>query len=422
MFTRKKADVLVVGAGPVGMFGALVLARRGIRVRIVDEAWRTGAHSYGLALHAQSLALLEEMGLAEEVLKQARRVQRIGVYDDAGRCGSLDLESVRSDFPEVAVVRQDVLEDMLERALEDAGVKVDWDHYVADLTPGTNGVTATVHRLEQASFGYAIAHSETIIANVRKMDVGFVLGADGSQSLVRTAMGLHSTQAAPPQYFAVFEFKTDADLEGEMRLMFGSETTNVAWPLPDGHCRFSFEITPALREVGPREKDRNESEDGRIEYAILTEDHLRSFLAERAPWFNGSIDEIRWRTVVRFDRRLAERFGEDRIWLAGDAAHLTGPAGIQSMNVGLQEAHDLANLMADNLQDKATLADLERYERRDHERWRFLLGLEGGIAAGPDADDWVRLYGERLISCLPAAGSDLDALMRQLNAPAVNSY
>ena len=146
--------------------------------------------------------------------------------------------------------------------------------------------------------------------------------------------------------------------------------------------------------------------------------HRQRRLAARQAGAVADPEDVR----IDGDRRLAERFGEDRIWLAGDAAHLTGPAGIQSMNVGLQEAHDLANLMADNLQDKATLADLERYERRDHERWRFLLGLEGGIAAGPDADDWVRLYGERLISCLPAAGSDLDALMRQLNAPAVNSY
>ena len=85
MFGMKEPEVLVVGAGPVGMFAALVLVKKGIRVTIADQQWRTGAHSYALALHPQSLRLLEEFGLASGILENAYPVRTIGLYDGATR-------------------------------------------------------------------------------------------------------------------------------------------------------------------------------------------------------------------------------------------------------------------------------------------------------------------------------------------------
>ena len=164
----------------------------------------------------------------------------------------------------------------------------------------------------------------------------------------------------------------------------------------------------------PREKDRVEVQIGSARYPVLSEERLRAFLRERAPWFDGSIEEIRWRMVVRFDRRLAESFGKGRMWLAGDAGHMTGPAGIQSMNVGLREAYDLANAVADVLQGKVSSERLERYNAERLAEWRFLLGLEGGLERGPSAEPWVRPYAKRLLSAFPASGEDLAALARQV--------
>ena len=85
MFGKKSPEVLIVGAGPVGLFAALSLARRGIRVQIVDHQWRPGTHSYALALHRRSLRLLGEVGLLDAVLQGAYRINRIAVYDDSTR-------------------------------------------------------------------------------------------------------------------------------------------------------------------------------------------------------------------------------------------------------------------------------------------------------------------------------------------------
>ncbi|WP_456428532.1 FAD-dependent oxidoreductase [Rhodocaloribacter sp.] len=414
MFDREYPEVLVVGAGPVGQTAALTLARRGIRVAIVDREWRTGAHSYALALHPRSHALLDALGVLPGVLEQAYRVRTVGLYEGGIRRRELQISELGGDFSFISVLRQDALENLFEEALQDLGVKVRWNHQVMNLTPEGDHVTATVDHLEKSSFGYAIAHSEWIVLKSQTFDVPFVVGADGHQSFVRRTLGIDFREVAGPEYYAVFEFRTDADLGHEMRLVLEPETSSVLWPLPEGYCRWGFQLKDWEEPLPPREKDRVGVQIGRARYPELTEDQLRAFLRTRAPWFDGSIDEIRWRMVVRFDRRLAGAFGKHRIWLAGDAGHMTGPVGIQNMNVGLREAWNLANTLADVIEGKASPEKLAEYNDERLAEWRFLLGLEGGLEPGPDVEAWIRPYAGRLLSVLPASGADLAALARQL--------
>ena len=84
MLREQTTEVLVAGAGPLGMITAILLANNGIRVKVVDKESGTATHSYACALHPASLQLLAEMGLAEEILKMGRRVDTVGFYD--GHC------------------------------------------------------------------------------------------------------------------------------------------------------------------------------------------------------------------------------------------------------------------------------------------------------------------------------------------------
>ncbi|MBL0158685.1 MAG: FAD-dependent monooxygenase [Bryobacterales bacterium] len=81
-------QVLVAGAGPVGQFAALALARRGVPVEIADTGIWPCKHSYALALHPQTIRLLEGYGLQEEILAEAYPVRTIGLYDKSGRRGA----------------------------------------------------------------------------------------------------------------------------------------------------------------------------------------------------------------------------------------------------------------------------------------------------------------------------------------------
>jgi 2-polyprenyl-6-methoxyphenol hydroxylase-like FAD-dependent oxidoreductase len=122
----------------------------------------------------------------------------------------------------------------------------------------------------------------------------------------------------------------------------------------------------------------------------LSEESIGTLLEEQAPWFNGGVERFSWRTLVRFEHRLAPRFGMGHIWLVGDAAHLTGPAGVQSMNMGFLEGHDLASPITRILNDAAPLQHLEEFNQSWARTWRQLLGLDAGIIAKPEADAWVR--------------------------------
>ena len=105
--------------------------------------------------------------------------------------------------------------------------------------------------------------------------------------------------------------------------------------------------------------------------------HFQRFLDQRAPWFGERIKHIDWRIVVRFEQRMAASFGRGRVWLAGDAGHLTGPAGMQSMNVGLREAKGLTDIMADALGGNESTQQFEDYNQQRQAEWRQLLGLTG---------------------------------------------
>lgn len=414
MFKKQRPDVLVVGAGPVGLFAALVLARRGVHVQIVDKEWRTGAHSYALALHNASLRLLEEVGLRERVLEGAHRVRSIGLYDGARRRATLPLGDLEDGVFFILVLRQNVFEAILEEALQAEGVTVSWDHEASELRPGEDGVTVRVDRLDTDSVGYTVAHAERIIARTKEVQARFVIGADGYHSDVRQALATEFADLGETQHFAVFEFRTDADLQHEMRLVLDETTTNALWPLPGGYARWSFQLENFEASEATRTKDRFVLDLGTAGDPLLSEDNLRRLIEARAPWFTGSIDEILWSHVVRFERRLVRSFGEGRLWLAGDAAHMTGPVGVQSMNVGLREAADLAAMVAGILHGEVPPDRLQAYGRARLAQWHGLFGLDGGYEGDEQTDLWIRKQRARLLPCMPASGRDLDRLMQFL--------
>jgi 2-polyprenyl-6-methoxyphenol hydroxylase-like FAD-dependent oxidoreductase len=415
MFDEMRPEVLVVGAGPVGLFTALALARRNVGVRIIDTGAWPCAHSYALALHPQSMDLLRELGLAERVLADSRAVRRLAFYQGMNRQTVLDVGT--PDAP-LAVVRQDRLEALLEEELAKLGVKVGWRHEAVAVRQSADQAEVTVQKYVKESRGYVVAHTEWVVAKSFELTPAFVVGADGHNSRVRLALDADFPALAPARYFAVFEFESDFDLDGEMRAALGPETTDALWPLPGGRLRWGFELPnftdpdkerlgQSLREAGfgdfPSERDKDRTPLGPGEGgAVLDENNLRALIARRAPWFTGSINRLAWRTVVRFEQRQARRFGAGRLWLAGDAAHLTGPAGIHSMNAGLAEGYDLTVAMAGVLRGGAAPATLDACGERASARWQASRAPAGGPAA-------------RMAECLPATGAEFAALAESLS-------
>ena len=418
-------QVFVAGAGPVGQFAALALAHRGVAVEIADTGIWPCKHSYALALHPQTIRLLDHYGLKEEILGAAYPVRTIGLYDISGRRGGLSLGDPADPTACLAVLRQDFIEDMLEKALAARDVKIQWRHEVATLTPQAESVRVRLNKLEKESRGYIVAHSEWVVGKTTELEVPYVIGADGYNSRVRRTLGTPFPEVGAAQYFAVFEFQTKADLGHEMRLVFDDGAISVLWPLPNGYCRWSFELPDYHDADAELMKDRlfaaglgyfpterpkeREAPPESSHPAVLSETSLQNLLTDRAPWFPPTFDHVTWRTMVRFERRLTSSFGDGRCWLAGDAAHTTGPAGIQSMNMGMFEAEELAAALAGG-----TPGALDAYNSHWTQQWRQLQGLETPMRPGPATDPWIAQHAAALTSCLPAHGADLVALAGQL--------
>jgi 2-polyprenyl-6-methoxyphenol hydroxylase-like FAD-dependent oxidoreductase len=183
-------DVLVVGAGPVGLTAALFLKRQGVRVTIVDQVHRTNQHSYALVLHPQTLDLLEDAGLAPGVMARARDLTRIGFYEGAQRKAEIDIAAAGGAHPMVRMMRLSHLEREIEEVLRRSGLGVHWNHRLQALRQDGDHVVAEVAELDQVAAGYPIARTEWVVMKTRTYRPRFVIGADGWDSTVRRLAGI----------------------------------------------------------------------------------------------------------------------------------------------------------------------------------------------------------------------------------------
>jgi 2-polyprenyl-6-methoxyphenol hydroxylase-like FAD-dependent oxidoreductase len=392
---ERETEVLVVGAGPVGLFTALSLVERGRDVVVIDKDWRGAAHSYALALHPHSLRLLDDYGAAGPLLEQGHKIDRVVVYRGAERAGVLEVSQLGGPFPFVLVVPQSALERVLQERLAQRRVKVLWNHQLMGFDAAAGAIRARIARMEKYSTGYPIAHTEWMVAKEHVLEAEHIVGADGYQSFVRERLGAGFDHVGAAACFSVYEFPSPVELGSEVSVVLQPDSTNVLWPLGKQRGRFSFQVD----EKKP---------------AADTTEALQALVGERAPWFEARIASIDWHTNALFERRLVQRFVGERVWLAGDAAHITGPVGSQSMNVGLREAHDLAERISSIHEGGGANELLAGYATERREEWSMLLGLTGGLQLTGAAPDWARTLAPRLLPCIPASGEDLRRLLEPI--------
>jgi len=411
---EERTDVLVVGAGPVGLWTALLLAEAGLEVTIIDRETRTTTRSYACALHPRTLALLQPFGLTERLLQVGRRVQTIGFYDGESRRAQLDLSALGGDFPYLLLLPQSDLESLLEQRLRQKGVAVRWNHRFDGFKDEEEVVAATVEELSGTSTGYIVPHWETVVKDRWPIRAEFLLGTDGHHSPVRQRLGIENERVAGPYFFAAFEFVSGTAGQDELKVVLDEASTNALWPLPGNKCRWTFQRLRASAAEEFPEKERRAVRVARPTVDEQVRQFVEKVARQRAPWFTAEVKEVTWCTEVVFEQRLAREFGRSRCWLAGDAAHQTGPVGVQSLNLGFREAETLAGLVQKIVRENAPLQSLAAYGARYQAEWRRLLGLSGGLSSAAATDPWVRQRSARLLPCLPATGEDVAPLARQL--------
>ena len=395
MFSHPDPEVLVVGAGPVGLAAALFLRQNGVRVEIVDMHQRTHQQSYALAIHPLTLRLLDEAGVSEALLGAGRKVARVAYYEGRERRAAVDYSALESRHPYLLVVRQSLLEKSVEEALDRMHVKVRWGHRLQALTADGGTPRAEIAVLDQVDTGYPVARSESMVVRTGTIQPAYVIGADGYDSAVRRMSGIEMDEPGERQIFSIFEVEASGELPLEVRVILDPGLTSVYWPLETGRCRWGFQIRDASDHQASVER-------------------LEQLTAARAPWWTARPTAIYWSTLAMFGSRLARRFGRGGVWLAGDAAHQAGPVAVHSMNSGILEAHELAARIARIRREEGAPSLLDEFAAGTYVAWDRLLGAGRAVHALPGADPWVRQAAARILACTPASGDDLGPLLQQI--------
>ncbi len=395
MFHHSDPEVLVVGAGPVGLVASLFLQQHGVRVEVVDMHQRTTQHSYAVAIHPRTLRILDEAGLSEGLIGAGRKVTKVAYYEGRERRAEIDYSALASGHPYLLVLRQSLLERAVEEALRQKQFKVLWGHRLESLSEDGVALRAQVAKLDLVASGYPVAGSEWVVVRRETIRPTYIIGADGYDSAVRRMAGIEMAEHDGGQIFSVYEIEATGDLPSEARVILDPDVTSVYWPLEEGRCRWGFQI---------QEASEHEASMAQLERLI----------AARAPWWTARPTQIYWSTLALFERRLARSFGKGGVWLAGDAAHQAAPVGVHSMNSGLVEARELASRISRIQRAGGASSLLSEFGTAAHEEWQWLLGAGSAVRALPRADSWVRKTAARILACVPASRDDLEPLLEQI--------
>jgi 2-polyprenyl-6-methoxyphenol hydroxylase-like FAD-dependent oxidoreductase len=396
MFRHPDPEVLVVGAGPVGLVAALFLEQHGVRVEVIDMHQRTTQHSYALAIHPQTLRVLDEAGLSDRLIAAGRKLTKVAYYEGRERRAEIDFSALGAKHPYLLVLRQSLLERAAEDALRQSKLGVLWGHRLQSIDADGGRVRAQVAKLDQVATGYPVARSEWVVVRSETLRPAYVIGADGYDSAVRRMSGIEMEDYGAAQIFSVYEIEATGELPAEVRVILDPDvTTSVYWPLEEGRCRWGFQIRHASEHAASMER-------------------LEQLIAARAPWWPARPTQVYWSTLGLFEQRVARSFGQGGVWLAGDAAHQAAPVGVQSMNSGLVEARELAARISRIQHAGGAASLLQEFATETHEAWRRRLDAGRMVRALPKADAWVRQAGAGILACIPASGDDLEPLLEQI--------
>jgi 2-polyprenyl-6-methoxyphenol hydroxylase-like FAD-dependent oxidoreductase len=329
----RSCEVLVAGAGPTGLMLANWLTRLGVDVLVADGKEGPTRQSRALVVQARSLEIYDQLGVGDEVMRQAGRATALAPGFGPRVFGRIPLGAAGAGltaYPWIEILEQSRNERILDRHLRELGGQVRWGAAVESVTEADGGVEARVG-------------GETVRAR-------FCVGADGAGSVVRESRKIDFAGVTNPHRFYVIDVSAGAGLvENAINVRPAGPEFLLAFPMAGrGNWRLI----------------------GLVEDADVTEDDIRPRLKRN---FAVTWGDSRWFATYRVHHRVADRFRDGPFFLAGDAAHVHSPVGGQGMNTGLQDAHNLAFKLADVLRGRATDAWLDRYEAERRPVARILV-------------------------------------------------
>lgn len=312
-------DVLVVGGGPTGLSAALFLADQKMRCRIVDKAPAPTTASRAQVLNPRALELLDKIGVADELVKEARPIHGVAFYQGWDKVAALEFGDAHPRF-RMSVLPQARTEAVLAQALAQRGVKTERRWELERFTQDDEGVDAVLFDPGRTR---------------QSFHAPLLFGADGAHSQVRKTLGV---------------------------AFIGSDFPEE-WPLYDIHLP-NCTLDPELAHVSFVE--------GGLVFLLCIRNGVWRLFGD-VPGLLGRLPpgtragEVVWQSAFHIAHRMAEREVVGRVVIGGDAAHIHSPVAARGMNLGIEDAFVFAACAADALNGNlARLTDYGRVRQAAH--------------------------------------------------------
>lgn len=326
-------DVLIVGAGPIGLTTAIALRHHGIDCTVIETRTSTREHSRANNLWARPQELLASIGLRDALAQQAYAIHKVNFFLNGTPAPTTRIDDVQSPYPTVLYSGQDVIEKVMLKELDVRGGRLIDGHTVISIVQDAHGVTATMRDEDGTE---------------SQMRARFLVAADGAKSMIRGMLNLD---------FPLERFEGRMNRQVDAKLSWRRSTDpDQLWffyyekgfcgimPVWGGYHRLFF----LADDTGVPDRDPTLDEIQATAREVTGDDTL-------------TLTDPVWLSHSRFQHGHAESYAKGRVFLAGDAGHLSLPIGGQGMNAGLHDAVGLAWRVAMTLRGKASDVVLNSY-------------------------------------------------------------
>ncbi len=368
--TEFDTDVIIVGAGPIGLTTACALRHHGVRCRILEERTETKPNSRANNVWARPQELLASIGIRDALAEKSYRIKQVNTYLNGQPINPVDVDQVASPYPQVLYSGQDIIEQTLSQVVADRGSAVERGKKVVGIEQDDEGVNVTIAECSD--------QDDAQDAPSEQLRCRYLVGADGTVGNIRKAIGLDFDTEK-------FEGRANRQIDAKLKWRRTTEPDQLWFfyyhngfcgimPIWGGYHRLFF----LQDDAGV--PDRNPTlEEIQVLAREVTEDDTLT------------LSDPLWLSHSRFKYGVASSYASGRVFLVGDAGHYTLPIGGQGMNAGFHDAIAIAWRLAMTLDSHAEPVVLDSYnDERQGEHARLsdqqAKGFRNVVYRSPIAD------------------------------------
>lgn len=340
---KTSVDVLVVGAGPVGLLLASELSRDGVDVLLIDRLTTRSFFCKALGVTPRTLEIFEDLGIAQDAIDSGVWLQGVSSFTDGVPAPSMD---VPTDLPfgSLSLAQFDT-ERLLEACLHRCGGSVSYGHTLIAFNEQADGVQAQVQGPD--------GHTQTIFCR-------WLVGCDGAHSKVRATLGFDFAGGHYPQTFALADLEVQWDLPRGRMYRFNTGTGGLLAAVSVHGSARRYRLSTVVPDAASTKMAGTEEQP-----LPLTLEQATDLMTPLLPK-GTTLSSLHWSSIYRVSHRIVPAYSKGRVFLAGDAAHLHPPVGGQGMNTGIQDAHNLAWKLTLASRGHAAQALLDSYSIERH--------------------------------------------------------